>query len=195
MSAPRRHALRRLDPFLGVTQVVEGAAGRALSVDGVNWEIQLRATLPAGWGVLNRGRGENVFFRFGVWSREEGLARFPPARNVDPNAAERDTAALLAQVEEALPALPFPLADTLECWLLDADRKPLALLASLPPDAPRRRAQHSKSRPPAVRKRWRIFSGSIPKSATRRGSTPCACRRASSKPPEHRPRCSSRQGA
>lgn len=137
MSAPRRHALRRLDPFLGVTQVVENEAGRSLSVDGVNWEIQLRATLPAGgWGVLNRGRGENAFFRFGVWSRAEGLARFPPARNVDPNAAERDAAALLAQVEEALPALPFPLADTLECWLLDADRKPLALLASLPPDAP-----------------------------------------------------------
>jgi len=135
LSAPRCHALRRLDPFLGVTQVVEGAAGRALSVDGVNWEIQLRATLPAGWGVLNRGRGENVFFRFGVWSRAEGLARFPPARNVDPNAAERDAAALLAQVEEALPALPFPLADTLECWLLDAHRRPLALLASLPPDA------------------------------------------------------------
>lgn len=132
----RRHALRRLDPFLGVTQVVEGAAGRALSVDGVNWEIQLRSTLPAGWGVLNRGRGENVYFRFGVWSREEGLARFPPARNVDPHAAERDGEALIAQVEEALPALPFPLADTLECWLLDAQRKPLALLASLPPDAP-----------------------------------------------------------
>jgi hypothetical protein len=137
LSATRRFALRRLDPFLGVTQVVENEAGRSLSVDGVNWEIQLRATLPAGgWGVLNRGRGENAFFRFGVWSRAEGLARFPPARNVDPNAAERDAAALLAQVEEALPALPLPLVDTLECWLLDADRKPLALLASLPPDAP-----------------------------------------------------------
>lgn len=70
----RRHALRRLNPFLGVMQVVENAAGRALSVDGVNWEIQLRSTLPAGWGVLNRGRGENVFFRFGVWSRAEGMA-------------------------------------------------------------------------------------------------------------------------
>lgn len=137
MSATRRFALRRLDPFLGVTQVVENEVGRGLSVDGANWEIQLRATLPAvGWGVLNRGRGENAFFRFGVWSRAEGMARFPPARNVDPNVAERDAAALLAQVEEALPALPFPLADTLECWLLDADRKPLALLASLPPDAP-----------------------------------------------------------
>jgi hypothetical protein len=132
----RRFALRRLDPFLGVTQVVESGAGRALSVDGVNWELQLRAILPAGWGVLNRGRGENVFFRFGVWSRAEGLARFPPARNVDPHAAERDGEALLSAVAESLPALPFPLADTLECWLLDAQRKPLALLASLPPDAP-----------------------------------------------------------
>lgn len=132
----RRHALRRLNPFLGVTQVVETETGRALSVDGVNWEIQLRATLPAGWGVLNRGRGENAFFRFGVWSREEGLARFPPARNVDPNMAERDAAAQLATVQAALPALPFSLSDTLECWLLDARRQPLALLASLPPDAP-----------------------------------------------------------
>jgi hypothetical protein len=119
-----------------VTQVVEDVTGRALSVDGVNWEIQLRAILPAGWGVLNRGRGEHAYFRFGVWSREEGLARFPPARNIDPNVAERDAAALLAAVQEALPALPFLLADTLECWLLDARRQPLALLASLLPDAP-----------------------------------------------------------
>jgi|GEM_PF-5363231 len=45
--AVRRHALRRLDPFLGVTQVVESEMGRGLSVDGVNCETQLRAPLRA----------------------------------------------------------------------------------------------------------------------------------------------------
>lgn len=135
MSEPRRYALRRLNPFLGVTQVVDSANGRALSVDGVNWEIQLITSQPPGWGVLNRGRGENVFFRFGVWSRADGLARFPPARNVDPNAAEKSAAALLAEIAEAIPALPFSLIDTLECWLIDAAHKPVALLASQAADA------------------------------------------------------------
>lgn len=135
MIATRRYALRRLNPYLGVTQVVDTPHGRGVSVDGVNWELQLRASLPAGWGVLNRGRSESAFFRFGVWSRAEGVARFPPARNIDPNVAEKDAAALLAEIVTALPALPFSLADTVECWLLDIERKPFALVASQLPDA------------------------------------------------------------
>ncbi|WP_126445196.1 hypothetical protein [Sulfuricystis multivorans] len=144
MSETRCYAFRRLNPFLGTTQVVDTAQGRAVSVDGVNWELQLRMRLPAGWGFLDRAGGDTAYLRFGVWSKAEGLARFPPARNVDPNAAEKSAAALLDEIGAALPRLPFGLIDTLECWLVDIVRKPLALIASLKADdvlperAPRR---------------------------------------------------------
>lgn len=136
MSEARCYAFRRLNPYLGVTQVVDGSHGRGVSVDGVNWELQLRMRLPAGWGFLNRGAADTGYLRFGVWSKAEGLARFPPARNVDPNAAEKSAAALLDEIGASLPRLPFHLIDTLECWLVDIVRKPLALLASLKPDDP-----------------------------------------------------------
>lgn len=135
MSAPRCYALRRLNPYLGVTEVIETEVGRALSVDGSNWEIQLRGQPPPSWGVLNRGADERCYFRFGVWSQQEGMARFPPARNIDPQSAERQAAAILATIASVVAALPFPLADTLECWLLDARGKPLALLASRLPES------------------------------------------------------------
>lgn len=135
MSAPRYLALRRLNPYLGVTQVVEAEAGRALSVDGVNWEIQVRAELPAGWGSLNRGRRESSYCRFAVWSAGEGVARFRTPPQLDRQVADRAAESLITAIR-AMP-LPFALTDTVECWLLDTThRKPLALLASRPPDVP-----------------------------------------------------------
>lgn len=136
MSDYRCHAVRRVNPFLGVTQVVETDDGRALSVDGVNWEIQLRAELPASWGVLNRGTSERSYCRHAVWSSAEGLACFPPAPYLDQRKAKRATPHLIAAVSVAQADLPFLLVDCLECWLLDAaSGKPLALLHSQPPGA------------------------------------------------------------
>jgi hypothetical protein len=54
----RRHAVRRLNPFRGIARVVEGADARATSTDGVNWELQILAERPAGWGSLNASRTE-----------------------------------------------------------------------------------------------------------------------------------------
>jgi hypothetical protein len=61
MSEARCYAFRRLNPYLGVTQVVDGSHGRGVSVDGVNWELQLRMRLPAGGGFLNRGAVHNRY--------------------------------------------------------------------------------------------------------------------------------------
>lgn len=135
MSAARCHALRRLNPYLGVTQVIEIEAGRALSVDGLNWEIQVRAELPAGWGSLNRGRKESSYCRFAVWSAGEGFARFRTPPQLDRQAADRSADDLIAAIR-AVP-VPFALTDTVECWLIEAmRRKPLALLASRQPGMP-----------------------------------------------------------
>ena len=90
-------AIRRLNPFLGVTQIVELGIGRALSTDAVNWEIQLAVERPAGWGSLNRNRSERQFYRYGVWSDDEGLAQFPVHPRLDPLAL-RESADILSPV-------------------------------------------------------------------------------------------------
>ena len=134
MSDYRCHAVRRVNPFLGVTQVVETDDGRALSVDGVNWEIQLRVELPPSWGVLNRRAAETSYCRHAVWSGPEGLACLPPAPHLDQRMAARVTPHLIDAVTAAQAKLPFTLVDHLESWLLDATSgKPLALLHSQPP--------------------------------------------------------------
>lgn len=130
--AASAYAVRRVNPFLGVTQVVELDIGRALSTDGVNWEIQLAVERPGGWGSLNRDRGERQFYRYGVWSNEEGLANFPVHPALDATALREAADTLIAATGERRSALPFPLADHFELWLLDdADGAPLALLATL----------------------------------------------------------------
>lgn len=135
MSEAGYQALRRLNPYLGVTQVVEIADGRALSVDGANWEIQVRAELPAGWGSLNRGRMESRYCRFAVWSAGEGIAHFRTPPQLDRQAADRATEHLIAAIR-AVP-VPIVLTDMVECWLIDATRrKPLALLGSRQPGIP-----------------------------------------------------------
>jgi hypothetical protein len=130
MSGPRRYAQRRVNPFLGVLQVIDTPGGRALSPDGINWEIQLYAERPAGWGSLNAAKTERMLYRYGVWSSDDGLARFPAPPTVDRAEARTEGEALVAAARESAELLPFPLADRYELWLLDdtEDAAPLALL-------------------------------------------------------------------
>ncbi len=136
MSGFRCHAVRRLNPFLGVTQVIDGPDGRALSTDGANWELQLRVERPAGWGSLNRGRTESGYCRYGVWSAADGLACFPPPPQLNQRQAGITANELLAAIQTSFARLPFPLSDTIECWLVaEQSGKPLALLHSQGKDA------------------------------------------------------------
>ena len=55
------YALRRLNPFLGVVQVVETPSGRASSSNGLVWDVQILTEGPADWGSLGSGRsGESL---------------------------------------------------------------------------------------------------------------------------------------
>ncbi len=103
----RYYALRRLNPYRGVVQVVAVGAAEARSQDGVTW--YMRADDGMGW-----------VRPVGIWVEGEGLKagvgeRYP---------------CLLAALEQR-PDLPFALADTIELWLLDkVSGLPLALLAA-----------------------------------------------------------------
>jgi hypothetical protein len=129
MSEPRRYARRRINPFLGVIQVIESDDGRALSPDGCNWEIQLFAERRVGWGSLGTST-ERRLYRYGVWSSAEGLACFPTPPMVSREEARRAAGVLVDAARTSHQALPFPLLDRFELWLLDASGtgEPLALL-------------------------------------------------------------------
>jgi hypothetical protein len=125
------YAVRRVNPFLGVTQVVELDIGRALSTDGINWEIQLAVERPVAWGSLNRHRSERQYCRYAIWSNQEGFARFPVQPALDRRAMGEAAQTLVDSVGARRSMLPFPLTDCFEVWLLDGtNQAPVALLAT-----------------------------------------------------------------
>lgn len=128
---PRCYAARRLNPFLGVVQVLETPTARAITVDGLNWQIQVRAERPEHtWGSLNQHSSETQFFRFGFWTEENGLSRVPVNPILDVGAMLAAADQLTESLRQNLSALPFPLEDRFELWLMDGCGQPLALLAS-----------------------------------------------------------------
>lgn len=126
------YALRRLNPFLGVTQIIESEGGRALSPDGYNWEIQLYGERRSGWGSFGTTVQKRLF-RYGVWSPRDGLACFPSPPLIARDEACRQAGLLVDTAAAAQDRLPFPLRDRYELWLLDAtpDAFPLVLLDAL----------------------------------------------------------------
>lgn len=128
---PRCYAVRRLNPFMGVVEVVEIGGARAMSLDGSSWEIQVEAERPEHtWG-----RGEPVnavrqFFRFGSWHRELGLSQVPVNPILDVGAMLAASERMISALELVQGRLPFPFVDHIERWLLDSEGRPLALLAA-----------------------------------------------------------------
>ncbi len=135
--------MRRLNPFLGVTQVVETDAGRAISVNGLNWEIEVRVERPASaWGSLNVDREERAYLRYGIWSEDYGLASRGYAAHFQSSGLLPRTEQVIAAVRDSLPELPFPVADSHELWLFDQEQhEPLVLLAATRPEQPKPRPE------------------------------------------------------
>lgn len=126
------YAVRRLNPFQGVIQLVQTAHTRAISLDGSHWEIQIQAQKPDDlWGGVSPGNTVTQFLRFGTWSLTDGLRRVPAHPLLDLTAMFHQAEALIAILEECQQNLPFALQDRFELWLLDGtNRTPLALLSS-----------------------------------------------------------------
>jgi hypothetical protein len=128
------YAVRRVNPFLGVLQVIETQGGRATSSNGVLWQIELRTEHSGMWGSLNRNVKQVAYYRYGLWSSDEGLVSRPLAPHLDREKLTSQYELLIDAVQQRLQRLPFKLIDNRELWLFDKDgRQPLALLASLKP--------------------------------------------------------------
>ncbi|MDD5389074.1 MAG: hypothetical protein PHD37_06995 [Gallionellaceae bacterium] len=103
---PSYYALRRVNPYRGVVQVVDTGQVTAHSFDGLTWH--LRADDGYGWVRPT-----------GIWVEGEGL-----------RAGHVENLHDILPALETRPALPFPIVDTQELWLLDPKSGlPLALLA------------------------------------------------------------------
>ena len=125
------YAIRRVNQFLGVLQVIETASGRAVSANGVVWDIEIGVPVKSGWGSLNKHESRLAYYRYGLWSEAEGLVNRPLAPQLDNDPLSQQADILIKAIESSLPDLPFRLEDSHELWLFDQhDRFPLALLAS-----------------------------------------------------------------
>jgi hypothetical protein len=97
------YAIRRVNPFIRVLQVIETEGGRAISSNGVVWEIELRTERSGMWGSLNKQTKEAVYYRFGLWSAEEGLVNRPLAPHLDKGPLTKQCNTLIECIEERLP--------------------------------------------------------------------------------------------
>jgi len=104
---PSYYALRRVNPYRGVVHYVDIGEALAHTYDGVTWH-------------LRADDGHGLVRPVGVWEDGVGLKLGQPAGLGD----------ILAALETR-PALPFPMFDTNELWMLDRESGlPLALLAT-----------------------------------------------------------------
>jgi hypothetical protein len=136
--AARCYAIRRVNPFRGVMQVIEAEEGRALSCNGVVWEILVCARQTNAQERPGRENQRKRYYRFGMWSMDDGLLKRAnsPAEDQDYFDLATKCEALVEYVRAHHQRLPFKLEDNRELWLFDSDNQsPLVLLASLRPGA------------------------------------------------------------
>jgi hypothetical protein len=129
------YAVRRVNPFVGALHILETPQGRALTVNGVVWELELLTTAASReWGALNRTSSETMHCRYGLWSEADGVIRYPYQFEFDPRTSRRQAEELTTDIRKAAAHLPFALHDSRELWLLDQqNQQPIALLASMTP--------------------------------------------------------------
>ena len=127
----RAYAIRRVNPFLGALQVIETQSGRAVSSNGIVWDIELCTECSDIWGSLNKDAKEAAYYRYGLWSKDEGMVNRPLAPHLDRDPLTIQCKILIECIEQRLQKLPFKLIDNRELWLFDREEKrPIALLAS-----------------------------------------------------------------
>lgn len=104
---------------------------RALSLDGVHWEIQVLCEQPEHtWRSSNQGDPVMRYLRFGTWSHATGLRRVPLSPILDLDLLLGASAALTERLPNCLDELPFVPADRHELWLVDSEGLAFALRAS-----------------------------------------------------------------
>ncbi len=121
---------RILNPFRGAMHVVRTRWAEAVTTDGREWTLYVQGECI----YDDMDEEEDVIvpdIKYGTWSERSGFQRAPIRLPTFERTIARHGEHLLDMVRHQAPALPFPLADHHELWLLHgATGRPLALLAS-----------------------------------------------------------------
>jgi hypothetical protein len=125
----QKQAVRLLNPFRGVMNIIEYEGAEAVTIDGINWDIYVRDI------SLTRDLDESrdiliTEIRFGHWSPGTGLRRGPIYPSDDFELMEQQGNRVYQYLLDHHLEIPFALSDHYELWLLDQDDQPLALLGS-----------------------------------------------------------------
>ena len=123
MPSPRCYSRRLLNPFHGTLQLVSIENGDAESSDGIHWVLYVNhEDILSHTGMFE--------IRYGSWSQQDGL-KLSIVRGTAQNSLIEQVGEQLVNALEAHAAnVPFAQQDRYECWMLDTDGQPLALVAS-----------------------------------------------------------------
>jgi len=119
------YSKRLLFPFLGQVQIAESGQLRALTLDGNNWEVQLKT---ASDNAVSATLFQQNYIRVAI-IRPSRIDRNPVPRYLNIQMINNEIEQLATALENI--TVPFPPADLYEYWLLDGiDKQPLALIFS-----------------------------------------------------------------
>ncbi len=127
--SPACYGQRLLNPFRGVMNCIEYQGAEAVTTDGLRWDIYVRDT-DLVEDLDNPHRVQTSDIRYGSWSPRQGLKRGAIYPSDDFKLLEERGAVVYEYLLTHHDAIPFPLRDVYEWWLLDAAGAPMALLDS-----------------------------------------------------------------
>ncbi len=131
MSDLRQYSERMLNPFSGTAQIVELNNTRAISTDGITWQLLvLNEILQKPWRELRVQGYSDDYLKFGSWSDSAGLKKIPVHPTLYQENVEKQIQLLIERLQNQIVALPFVARDIYECWLLDPELKPVVLVKS-----------------------------------------------------------------
>jgi len=121
-----------LSPYRGVMHSVVRDWADAVTTDGRAWTLYVRGECLYDDPLDLQDRSISVpDVKYGSWSARTGFMRAPIRLPTFDERVREQGEALLSAVQTHAAALPFPLADRFELWLLHgASGQPLALIAS-----------------------------------------------------------------
>lgn len=121
-----------LSPYRGVMHSVVTEWADAVTIDGRNWTLYVRGECLYDDPCDLQDRSISVpDVKYGTWSEQAGFRRAPIRLPTFDGRVRDEGDSLLRAVQQHAHALPFPLADRFELWLLHAQTgRPLALIAS-----------------------------------------------------------------
>jgi hypothetical protein len=121
------YAQRLLNPFRGVINVIRYQSAEAVTMDGVHWDIYV-ANDALREGL--KGKSQISDIRYGSWSETAGLKRGPLYPSDDFKRMEVQGQVVYDYLRQHHHEVPFSFLDRFELWLLDDQRRPMALVHS-----------------------------------------------------------------